>query len=65
MKPVIWLLILKCDLVKMWVQLLTPRIDDGDDFGVYIQEKTVTELRMLRAAFHLNQFLDIMLQEPN
>jgi proteasome activator subunit 3 (PA28 gamma) len=64
-KPKIWLLILKCDMTKMWVQLLTPRIDDGNDFGVYIQEKTVTELRMLRAASHLNQFLDIMLQEPN
>lgn len=48
-----------------FLHFLTPRIDDGDDFGVYIQEKTVTELRMLRHAFHLNQFLDIMLQEPN
>lgn len=64
-KPEIWLLILKCDMTKMWVYLLTPRIDDGNDFGGYIQEKRVTELRMLRAESHLNQFLDIMLQEPN
>uniref|UniRef100_A0A2K5QBS9 Proteasome activator PA28 C-terminal domain-containing protein n=1 Tax=Cebus imitator TaxID=2715852 RepID=A0A2K5QBS9_CEBIM len=35
----------KCNTVKMWVQLLIPRIEDGNNFGVSIQEETVTELR--------------------
>ncbi|NWV58191.1 PSME3 protein, partial [Daphoenositta chrysoptera] len=36
-KPEIRLLIEKCNTVKMWVQLLIPRIEDGNNFGVSIQ----------------------------
>uniref|UniRef100_A0A8U7NCC7 Proteasome activator complex subunit 3 n=1 Tax=Corvus moneduloides TaxID=1196302 RepID=A0A8U7NCC7_CORMO len=47
-----------CDLqVKMWVQLLIPRIEDGNNFGVSIQEETVAELRTVEseAASYLDQ----------
>jgi len=33
-----------CNLVKIWIQLNIPRIEDGNNFGVSIQEDTVTEL---------------------
>ena len=33
-KPEIWLLILKCSTIKMWVQLLIPMLEDGNNFGV-------------------------------
>ncbi|KAJ3600664.1 hypothetical protein NHX12_031642 [Muraenolepis orangiensis] len=36
-KPEIRTLIEKCNTVKMWVQLLIPRIEDGNNFGVSIQ----------------------------
>nr|XP_033775045.1 proteasome activator complex subunit 3-like [Geotrypetes seraphini] len=56
-KPEIRLLIEKCNTVKMWVQLLIPRIEDGNNFGVSIQEETVTELRTVEseAASYLDQ----------
>ncbi|XP_074782570.1 proteasome activator complex subunit 3 isoform X1 [Athene noctua] len=43
--------------VKMWVQLLIPRIEDGNNFGVSIQEETVAELRTVEseAASYLDQ----------
>ncbi|XP_056143721.1 proteasome activator complex subunit 3-like [Lampris incognitus] len=56
-KPEIRTLIEKCDTVKMWVQLLIPRIEDGNNFGVSIQEETVAELRTVEgeAASYLDQ----------
>lgn len=56
-KPEIRLLIEKCNTVKMWVQLLIPRIEDGNNFGVSIQEETVAELRTVEseAASYLDQ----------
>jgi proteasome activator subunit 2 (PA28 beta) len=30
--------------VKIWIQLNIPRIEDGNNFGVSIQEETVNEL---------------------
>jgi len=30
--------------VKVWIQLNIPRIEDGNNFGVSIQEETVAEL---------------------
>eukprot|EP00300_Choanocystis_sp_HF-7_P013287 c18234_g1_i2.p1 GENE.c18234_g1_i2~~c18234_g1_i2.p1 ORF type:complete len:247 (+),score=61.06 c18234_g1_i2:132-872(+) len=33
-----------CNSVKVWVQLQVPRIEDGNDFGVSIQQETVGEL---------------------
>ncbi|XP_026217295.1 proteasome activator complex subunit 3-like isoform X1 [Anabas testudineus] len=56
-KPEIRTLIEKCNTVKMWIQLLIPRIEDGNNFGVSIQEETVAELRMVEseAASYLDQ----------
>ncbi|XP_026180475.1 proteasome activator complex subunit 3-like isoform X1 [Mastacembelus armatus] len=56
-QPEIRMLIEKCNTVKMWVQLLIPRIEDGKNFGVSIQEETVTELRTVEseAASYLDQ----------
>ncbi|XP_018553984.1 proteasome activator complex subunit 3 [Lates calcarifer] len=48
-KPEIRTLIEKCNTVKMWVQLLIPRIEDGNNFGVSIQEETVAELRTVES----------------
>eukprot|EP00126_Sphaerothecum_destruens_P006090 Sdes_comp19208_c0_seq2m10077 len=33
-----------CNAVKIWIQLNIPRIEDGNNFGVSIQEETVNEL---------------------
>ncbi|XP_032393686.1 proteasome activator complex subunit 3 [Etheostoma spectabile] len=56
-KPEIRTLVEKCNTVKMWVQLLIPRIEDGNNFGVSIQEETVAELRTVEseAASFLDQ----------
>uniref|UniRef100_A0A8C5KQM8 Proteasome activator complex subunit 3 n=1 Tax=Jaculus jaculus TaxID=51337 RepID=A0A8C5KQM8_JACJA len=56
-KSEIRLLIEKCNTVKMWVQLLIPRIEDGNNFGMSIQEETVAELRTVEreAASYLDQ----------
>ncbi|KAJ3608359.1 hypothetical protein NHX12_025407 [Muraenolepis orangiensis] len=56
-KPEIRTLIEKCNTVKMWVQLLIPRIEDGNNFGVSIQEETVAELRTVEgeAVSYLDQ----------
>eukprot|EP01137_Pigoraptor_chileana_P016776 Opistho-2@73864 len=37
-------LIQMCNTVKIWIQLNIPRIEDGNNFGVSIQEETVGEL---------------------
>jgi len=33
-----------CDNIKLWVSLTMPRIEDGDNFGVQIQEEVLSEL---------------------
>jgi len=33
-----------CDKVKLWVNLTMPKIEDGDNFGVQIQEEVLSEL---------------------
>jgi len=33
-----------CDKVKLWVSLAMPKIEDGDNFGVQIQEEVLSEL---------------------
>jgi len=33
-----------CDKVKLWVNLSMPRIEDGDNFGVQVQEECLNEL---------------------
>jgi len=33
-----------CDKVKLWINLSMPRIEDGDNFGVQVQEECLNEL---------------------
>lgn len=56
-KPEIRELIEKCNTVRMWVTLLIPKIEDGNNFGVSIQEDTLAELRQVEseAASFLDQ----------
>ncbi|XP_070565710.1 proteasome activator complex subunit 3-like [Ptychodera flava] len=57
LKPSICTLIDKCNLIKMWVQLSIPKIEDGNNFGVSVQEDTLSEIRQVEseAASYLDQ----------
>ncbi|KAK6019332.1 proteasome activator pa28 beta subunit [Ostertagia ostertagi] len=44
--------------VKMWITLLIPRIEDGNNFGVSIQEETLSEVRNVES--EAASFLDQM-----
>lgn len=57
LKPKIQTLMEKCNTVKMWIQLLIPRIEDGNNFGVSIQEETLSEVQRIEgeAATFLDQ----------
>ncbi|KAH6939730.1 hypothetical protein HPB50_021103 [Hyalomma asiaticum] len=44
-KPKIWQLVDDTNILKMWIQFLIPRIEDGNNFGVSIQEDALTEIR--------------------
>lgn len=56
-KPHITSLMENCNKVKMWIQLLIPRIEDGNNFGVSIQEETLSEVQRIEseAASFLDQ----------
>ncbi|XP_071803153.1 proteasome activator complex subunit 3-like [Asterias amurensis] len=49
LKPNICLMIDHIITLKMWIQLLIPRIEDGNNFGVSIQEDTLAELRQVES----------------
>ncbi|KAI0720142.1 proteasome activator pa28 REG alpha/beta subunit [Fomitopsis betulina] len=43
-----------CDKVKLWVNLSMPKIEDGDNFGVQIQEEVLSELhRSQESAYNI------------
>ncbi|KAI0073933.1 proteasome activator pa28 REG alpha/beta subunit [Panus rudis PR-1116 ss-1] len=43
-----------CDKVKLWVNLSMPKIEDGDNFGVQIQEEVLNEVqRSQESAYNL------------
>ncbi|KAI0756327.1 proteasome activator pa28 [Daedaleopsis nitida] len=43
-----------CDKVKLWINLSMPKIEDGDNFGVQIQEDVLSELhRSQESAYNL------------
>lgn len=56
-KPEIRELIDNANKVKMWITYLIPRIEDGNNFGVSIQEDTMAEARQVEseAATYLDQ----------
>jgi len=49
LKPHIRQLVEDTNLLKMWIQLLIPRIEDGNNFGVSIQEETLSEIRTVES----------------
>ncbi|KAK2191119.1 hypothetical protein NP493_59g00003, partial [Ridgeia piscesae] len=56
-KPCIRELIDHANLIKMWIAYLIPRIEDGNNFGVSVQEDTLSEARQVEseAATYLDQ----------
>jgi len=56
-KPLICQLIEDCNLLKMWIQFLIPKVEDGNNFGVGIQEDCLAEVQTVEgeAAAFLDQ----------
>merc|ERR1711881_727526 len=48
MKPEIADVIKACESIKMWISLLIPRIEDGNNFGVSIQEEVLNEVHRIQ-----------------
>lgn len=44
-KPVIRKLVEDSNLLKMWISFMIPKIEDGNNFGVSIQEDTLAEIQ--------------------
>lgn len=47
-KPEIKTVIEACESIKMWISLLIPRIEDGNNFGVSIQEEVLNEVHRIQ-----------------
>lgn len=41
-----WILLLQ---LKMWISFLIPKIEDGNNFGVSIQEDTLAEIQSVES----------------
>uniref|UniRef100_A0A182J9X5 Proteasome activator PA28 C-terminal domain-containing protein n=1 Tax=Anopheles atroparvus TaxID=41427 RepID=A0A182J9X5_ANOAO len=44
-KPIIRTLVEDSNLLKMWISFMIPKIEDGNNFGVSIQEDTLAEIQ--------------------
>ncbi|KCV71288.1 hypothetical protein H696_02234 [Fonticula alba] len=56
-----------CDAIKIWVQLNVPRIEDGNNFGVEVQEEIIGQLSQTENAFLgiRSEILDFYLSRAN
>jgi len=56
-KPIVREVVESVNKIKMWILFLIPRIEDGNNFGVSIQEDTLAEVRQVEseAASFLDQ----------
>jgi len=56
-KPEISELMERCATIRIWITLLIPKIEDGNNFGVGVQEDALAELRQVEAecATYLDQ----------
>lgn len=48
-KPIIRELVEDSNLLKMWISFLIPKIEDGNNFGVSIQEDTLAEIQSVES----------------
>jgi len=48
-KPHLRQLVHDTNLLKMWISFMIPKIEDGNNFGVSIQEETLAELRTVES----------------
>lgn len=48
LKPEIKDIVETCEMIQMWIQLLIPRIEDGNNFGVSIQEEVLNEVNRIQ-----------------
>jgi len=48
-KPIIRELVEDSNLLKMWISFLIPKIEDGNNFGVSIQEDTLSEIQAVES----------------
>lgn len=48
-KPVIRSLVEDSNLLKMWISFMIPKIEDGNNFGVSIQEDTLAEIQSVES----------------
>ncbi|XP_055914225.1 proteasome activator complex subunit 3 [Eupeodes corollae] len=48
-KPIIRKLVEDSNLLKMWISFLIPKIEDGNNFGVSIQEDTLAEIQAVES----------------
>lgn len=48
-KPVIRKLVEDANLLKMWISFMIPKIEDGNNFGVSIQEDTLAEIQSVES----------------
>jgi len=58
LKPEIKHLIEVCERIQMWIQILIPRIEDGNNFGVSIQEEVLSEVSRIQS--ECTGYLDYM-----
>ncbi|KAH8394454.1 hypothetical protein KR222_009594 [Zaprionus bogoriensis] len=48
-KPIIRKLVEDSNLLKMWISFMIPKIEDGNNFGVSIQEDTLAEIQTVES----------------
>jgi len=48
-KPIIRKLVEDSNLLKMWISFMIPKIEDGNNFGVSIQEDTLAEIQAVES----------------
>ncbi|XP_055712941.1 proteasome activator complex subunit 3 isoform X2 [Phlebotomus papatasi] len=48
-KPVIRALVEDSNVLKMWISFMIPKIEDGNNFGVSIQEDTLSEIQSVES----------------
>merc|ERR1712106_676692 len=66
-KPDISTLMERCATIRIWITLLIPKIEDGNNFGVGVQEDALGELRQVEAecATYLDQLSRYFLTRGN